>query len=451
MLSSTASAASAAIASSPNYLVEQHRKATRNTTIGPTPEQLLKIDVILNQAFKGLNTVFHLIPQEVHDQKNSFNGADFPGSLSSKSSEMFELFKTLTPSLEKTLEKGRLMAVAFDQERANSDFLERIQKGSYIPPAPDKLREFFPKVVKQFHANLTSLNKGEFVILPSGTNRHAIAYVVKRENNDLFTFSIVNTGLGAGVLGNIVVDDSGDTKVKDGEAPTFSNIPLELLLDSPLIDHILRMVYETMARDSNNLVEYAANFKGSLTRFYNSIRRLFHGYPEQKIPHFMQTQGQGTCGATCLHAALETFSPKGTVMYNLTYAKKELEWINRVLSRVISDLDSFKTSEKINSIIQKANQILVGANKLQKNLKDDPKYSDVWKKIDTSIPIPGTKVSSWKSTTVFPLLETVYISGSPLQELSSNIMSPAGIEPASSASEANTLSIELREQKAHQF
>lgn len=428
--------------SSPAHPLVQHNAIRAN---GLTAGQLKRIHICLEQAFENLNIVFHLLPQEVHDLNRRFNEQYLLGYWIS---DMFELFKILTLSLQDTFEKGRLMAVAFEKVNASADFRQMIDEGSYL--TPDRLRALFSEVVQQFHDNLAALREGELLILPAGTYKHSIAYVIKVEK-DVYTFSIINTGLGAGVLGNLNFDESANQREVDGEAPTF-DIPKEVLLESPLIDHILRFAYETRAGDSHDNTVYRANFKRALTKFYRNIQRLFLGCREYKLPHFMQTSGQGTCSATCLHAALELFAPPGTEMYNLTYAKKALARIDRDVSDILHRLDPFKTMPEVPPIILKAGEILRGAADLRGNLEHDPKYADVWEQIDVNQPIPQP-AALCNSTEVFPPLnasntkakqdlnfctEGLRPKGSPLQPIGhiNTLMSPAESKHKFSVSEA---------------
>jgi hypothetical protein len=281
----------------------QHNPYIGRTMGGLTQAQLKSIEDQLNQDFRILKIMFHALPAEVHARSPcSRNLTDLLHPLSgNKDSNMYDLFSKSSSSLEETFEKGRRMALAFENVLRSEVFYEKATSGAYMTPT--KLKELFSEVTQQFQNNICSLREGDLLIMPSATYSHALAYVVKSKANGICTFSIINTGLGLDILG------TSRSSVEQGkaQAPSF-DVPQELI--PLLIDPILAFTYATrVGKNKDDPQQTRTNFKQALEQFYAKVKRLFSAYPEYKQPHVIQPRGYGICTATCVHAALEIFDP----------------------------------------------------------------------------------------------------------------------------------------------
>lgn len=352
--------------------ITQNNPETGRIEGGLTDEQLRLIGRRLDQDHKILKLMFHILPPGVYVRRcrahEEISRHPLSGNLDS---DMYNFFMLGTPSLASTFEKGRSMALAFERAQKDEDFVERTWMGSYIPPT--ELRGVFSEVVEQFRDNVASLRQGELLIIPSGTIGHSMAYAIKAKTANECTFSIINTGLGVGVLGGCLVN-------RKAQAPSF-DVPRELLNSSNLIDSILAFAYATQAGKTVDPVKSRANFKDALDQFYKKVKRIFSQYPEYKQEHIVQAQGQGTCTATCLHASLELFAPESLEEMHATSiltAAEQVAKVHRCALGIAQNLPQYVNGkQEVARVVQKASFYSWWALQLKDILNKDPQCVQV--------------------------------------------------------------------------
>jgi hypothetical protein len=178
---------------------------------------------------------------------------------------------------------------------------------TYAEAHPFK-KALYEPIIKQFEQaqscafSINELSVDEVLLIPGGCVKHAVLYVIKRESQEHYKFTLINTGLGLRKA-PFVVDEEGLLSLPPKKRMvdcSYTKLDRTVLTDEFIQSLLAKKMSEKSMEEVNRFIE---------EKLYSPALQNW------QLGRFHKAQSNGTCSMSCLLAYLRNALGKEEYQY----------------------------------------------------------------------------------------------------------------------------------------